>query len=200
MFRPKQEAWELFRFGPDGSYQPAPARRVAHPGQQFPIEAFDRFAMQAVPRWVGNDRATQAAYDALVAHVGPCVIIAHSQGCNFAFNAALAHPDKVRAVIALEPSGGPRADDTRIGALRGVPHLFVWGDYLDQHPAWPGNYMKTSAAWHAALRAAGVASDWLVLPERGILGNSHMLMMDRNSDLVAAVVQDWIARTGLMAA
>ncbi len=35
------------------------------------------------------------------------------------------------------------------------------------------------------------------LPEIGIKGNSHMLMMDRNNAEIAAVIQDWLARRGL---
>jgi len=37
------------------------------------------------------------------------------------------------------------------------------------------------------------------LPERGIRGNSHMVMMDRNGDQVAALVQDWLAGRKLWA-
>ncbi len=55
MFRTKKEAWELFRIGP--SYEIGGAR-VAFEGQQFPIEAFDQFAKQGVPRWVTNDATT----------------------------------------------------------------------------------------------------------------------------------------------
>ena len=36
------------------------------------------------------------------------------------------------------------------------------------------------------------------LPEKGIKGNGHMLMMDTNSDQVAEVVQKWMADRGLM--
>jgi hypothetical protein len=37
------------------------------------------------------------------------------------------------------------------------------------------------------------------LPAHGITGNSHMIMMDRNSDQVAALVQGWLAARGLWA-
>lgn len=40
--------------------------------------------------------------------------------------------------------------------------------------------------------------DWIDLPQLGIRGNSHMIMMDRNSDQVAALVQQWMERNGLM--
>jgi hypothetical protein len=36
------------------------------------------------------------------------------------------------------------------------------------------------------------------LPARGISGNSHFPMMDRNSDQVAEMVQAWMERQSLM--
>ena len=34
-------------------------------------------------------------------------------------------------------------------------------------------------------------------PERGLRGNSHRLMRDRNNGEVAAVIQAWLAEKGL---
>jgi len=48
----------------------------------------------------------------------------------------------------------------------------------------------------AKVVAEGGRVDTLDLPARGIHGNSHMLMMDRNSDQVAGLIQDWLARGG----
>jgi pimeloyl-ACP methyl ester carboxylesterase len=198
LFRTKKEAWELFRIGPVGSYQTEPAKRTAHGGQQFPVSAFDQFALQGVPRWTTNDAQTQAAYNALVAKVCPCVIMVHSQGGNFGFNAALANPDKVKAVIAIEPSGAPKVDNPDLAKLKGVPHLFVWGDNLDKHDVWSKNIVKGPTAYHEALAKQGTASEWLDLPKTGIAGNTHMLMMDTNSDQVAKLIQDWMAKQQLM--
>ena len=36
------------------------------------------------------------------------------------------------------------------------------------------------------------------LPKMGIKGNTHMLMMDRNSDEIAKLVSDWIGKQGLV--
>lgn len=195
-FRPKKEAWELFRIGPPDSYRPAAGERTAFPDTQFPVAAFDQFAKQGIPRWATNDVATQAAYDALVQRVCPCVIVAHSQGSNFLFNAALRAPDKVKAVITVEPSGAPPAT-TDVTALQGVPHLFVWGDHIAQSPVWQ-RFIAAPAAYRDAIAKAGGSVDWLELPKQGIAGNSHMTMMDRNSDQVAGLVQDWMARHDLM--
>ena len=152
--------------------------------------------MQAVPRWVTTDGPIQAAYDALVGRVGPCVLLAHSQGGNFAFTAALHAPRTVKAVIAVEPSGAPplTAD---AASLRGVPHLVVWGDHLADSPLWPG-LRRAVDAWMGRIREEGGVAETLDLPAEGIRGNSHMLMMDDNSDEVARRIDAWLARQGLM--
>ena len=197
LFRTKKEAWELFRVGPKDSYNTDPARRVAHKeGSQFPVEAFDQFAKQGIPRWVTNDAASQAAYDQYVQKVCPCVIIVHSQGGNFTFNAALKAPGMVKGVIAIEPSGAPNVEKVDVSPLKGVPHLFVWGDYLDREALW----QKITPAidkYEQALRKAGTDVTRIDLPKAGHMGNSHMLMMDRNSDAVAALIQAWMVKQGL---
>jgi pimeloyl-ACP methyl ester carboxylesterase len=197
LFRTKKEAWELFRIGPDGSYQSEPAKRVAHPGQQFPTDAFDQFMKQGVPRWTTTDAATQAAYNEFAVRFCPCVIITHSQGGNFAFNMALAHPERIKAVVAVEPSGAPDPAKADIASIKHIPHLFVWGDNLDKHPVW-GRITAGPNRYRDALLKVGGKADLLDLPARGVRGNSHMLMMDRNSDQIAGMIQDWLAEQGLM--
>lgn len=194
VFRTKKEAWELFRFGP--TYEPG-GQHVAFEGEQFPVEALDQFMRQGVPRWLTNDAATQKAYDELVQKVCPCIIVVHSQGGNFGFNAALNAPDKVKALIAVEPSGAPDAAKADAAKLKGVPHLIVWGDFIDKHPVWPKIVVNPNK-WAAAIKTAGGTADTFELPKMGIKGNTHMMMMDRNSDDIAKLVADWIAKQGLV--
>ncbi len=195
-FRPKKEAWELFRIGPTGSYQTDASQRTTNPGARFPVEAFDQFAKQGIPRWSSNDAATQAAYDAYVRRQCPCVIVVHSQGANFAFQAALAQPDKVKAIVVVEPSGSPDPDATDYGRIKGIPMLWVWGDYTDRYPFWQG-IVARQEKFRANLAKAGGTADRLSLPEAGIAGNTHMMMMDRNSDEIAARIQQWLVKQGL---
>jgi pimeloyl-ACP methyl ester carboxylesterase len=201
MFRTKKEAWELFRIGMPGSYTKDAATRKANPGQLFPVSAFDQFAMQSIPRWTTNDAPTQAAYNALVQKVCPCVIMVHSQGANFGFNAAIAAPDKVKAIIAVEPSGAPKSDNPDLAKLKGVPHMFVWGDFIQGetgHPVWRDNVIKAPTAYAEALTKQGTKVETLDLPKAGIKGNTHMLMMDTNSDVVAQRIQSWMTKSKLM--
>jgi pimeloyl-ACP methyl ester carboxylesterase len=183
----------LFRFGP--TYEVG-GKHVAYEGVQFPLDAMDNFMKQGVPRWATNDALTQKAYDALVQKVCPCIIVVHSQGGNFGFNAALNAPDKVKALIAVEPSGAPDPEKVKVAAVKGIPHLIVWGDYLDKNAFWQ-KLTVASEKYRAALSEAGGNVTVLRLPEAGLKGNTHMLMMDRNSDEVAKLVNDWIVKVGV---
>ena len=180
--------WERFRIGP--SY----ARREVLPGSQFPVEAYEQFVRQNVPRFTTTDDLTLDAYLALLDRVGPSVVVAHSQAGLFGWRAAQERPNLVRALVLIEPAAV--GDPAKVAALAGVPVLMVYGDYITQDARWPtirGNGVRFAEA----VRAAGGSVDVVDLPERGIRGNSHMIMMDRNSDVVAALVQEWLVARGL---
>ena len=197
-FRTAREAWEeTFRFGPAGSWHVDPTERRSHPGLRFPVLSFERFMNQFVPRWGSNDVLTARAYAALVDRFDQSILVTHSQGGNFGLHAALEAPERVRAVILLEPSGAPDPAVCDAKRLRGVPHLFLWGDNLDQHPFWVRSLPQVRR-WSAALAAADVETEWIDLPSRGIIGNSHALMSDDNSDTTAGIVLDWLRRHGAL--
>lgn len=69
--------------------------------------------------------------------------------------------------------------------LAGIPVLVVTGQ----------------ASYHAQydwctvefLQQAGVKTEHLKLEQRGILGNGHMMFMERNSDEIAAKIEEWIS-------
>ncbi|GJH14335.1 alpha/beta fold hydrolase [Caballeronia novacaledonica] len=191
-FRTAREAWEeTFRFGPAGSWHAQAQSRRPHGGMRFDVSKMEAFMNQFVPRWSTNDTLTQHAYDALIERLPGSIVLTHSQGGNFGLRAALNAPERVSAVISLEPSGAPDPSQYDPRILRGVPHLFVWGDYLERHPFWVKSVPKVRR-WHDALAAAGVDTEWIDLPARGIEGNSHALMADDNSDDIAGIVLEWM--------
>ena len=187
--------FERFRIG-DGphSYDPDPAKRKVLPGSQFPVEAYDDFVKQGVPRWTTNDEATIAAYIAEVDRIGPCIIMVHSQAGTFGFEVAQARPDKVKALIAIEPAGV--GDPAKVDALKNIPTLIVYGDYIDRDSRWP-KMRATGVAFADSIRAAGGSVEVVDLPKIGIKGNSHMIMMDKNNAEVASLIQGWLERKGL---
>jgi hypothetical protein len=174
-FRTAKEAWEeAFRFGPEGSWHPDAGLRRTHPGLRFPIESFDTFLCQCVPRWGCNDGLTQHAYDALVQRMeSGAILLTHSQGGNFGLTAAMNSP-------GVNDAGKPR----------GVPHLFLWGDFLDKHTFWIRS-RPAAERWRDSLISAGCDVTWIDVPSLGIRGNSHAMMADDNSDALAGIVLDW---------
>jgi pimeloyl-ACP methyl ester carboxylesterase len=196
VFRTMGEGWGLFRIGEQSGWNPDPARRAAFSDSRFPVAHWDQFMKQGVPRWATTDRQIQAAYDALVQSVCPCVVVVHSQGGNFGFTAALNAPDKIKALVAVEPSGAPpqTADAARVKA---IPHLVVWGDHIGANHLW-SRVQQNIGRWQEQVRAAGGSAETLDLPAAGVRGNSHMLMMDGNSDDIAARVQRWMEAKELM--
>lgn len=193
IFRTKKEAWELFRIGP--KYEVSPPVREAYPGAQFPLDKFDQFMKQGVPRWVTTDDAIVAAYIELVDKVCPCVVLVHSQGGGFGFKVAQARPDKVKALIAVEPST-PGVKD-KVAALKDMPIAVIYGDNAKDHPRW-GKIRQNVHDFATATKQAGGAVDFIDLPDIGIKGNTHMMMMDRNSDAVAEVIQKWLVSKGFV--
>jgi len=195
IFLPLGDPWERFRVGPIGSWNDDKAKRATYPGVQFPTEAYEQFMKQGAPRWVTTDAAIIAAYIELVDKIGRCAILVHSQGCAFAFRVAEARPDTVKALVAVEPSGiGTRE---KVAALKNIPILVMYGDNARDHPRW-GKIRQNVMAYATAIRSAGGDADLLDLPDIGIKGNTHLVMMDRNSDQVAEVIQKWFERKGLV--
>ena len=57
------DPFERFRIGDgEGSWSTDPAKRRVLPGNQFPVEAYDNYMKQTVPRWLSTDNAVLAAY------------------------------------------------------------------------------------------------------------------------------------------
>lgn len=188
-------AYERFRIGAgSGSWNVDPAKQKLLPGNQFPVEAYDQFVRQVVPRWTTTDTATIAAYTALVDKVCPCIVVVHSQGGQFGQKVAQARPDKVKALVLVEPAG--LGDTAKPEALKDVPMLAIYGDYIDQDSRWP-TIKKNQLAFLDKVKAAGGSFDVVDLPARGIKGNSHMLMMDKNNIAAADVILAWLAERGL---
>ena len=131
---PLGDPWERFRIGPIGSWAPDQAKRKTYPGTQFPIEAYEQFMKQGVPRWVTTDKEIVAAYIALVDKVCPCVIMVHSQSGTFGYQVLEARPEKVKALIAVEPTVG--GDRSKVASIKSTPITMIYGDFAKDHPRW----------------------------------------------------------------
>jgi pimeloyl-ACP methyl ester carboxylesterase len=195
LFLTTANPFERFRIGQGaGSWNDDPAKRKVLAGSQFPVDAYMQFVKQIVPRWTTTDQMINAAYVDLLDKVGESVVMVHSQAGQFGLMAAETRPDKVRALILLEPAG--LGDPALVAKLKDIPILAVFGDNIEQDARWP-KIRQNAYDFFDKIRAEGGKVDVINLPQIGIRGNSHMLMMDKNSDQVAGVVQDWLAQRGL---
>jgi hypothetical protein len=77
-------------------------------------------------------------------------------------------------------SGTPR----KLVNLAGIPILIVTAEASYHAP-----YDHCTSAF---LRQAGVAHDFVRLPEVGIRGNGHMMMLEKNSLEIARYLETWI--------
>jgi dienelactone hydrolase len=118
----------------------------------------------------------------------------HSQAGAFAFKVAEARPDTIKAMVIAEPSGIGNTE--KVAALKNIPIAVIYGDNAKEHPRW-GQIRRNVSGYANAIKAAGGSVDLIDLPDIGIKGNTHMLMMDKNSDQVAEVIQKWFERKGL---
>ena len=195
VFLPLGDPWERFRLGPIGSWNDDKAKRVTYPGMQFPIDAYEQFMKQGVPRWVTTDNEIVAAYIELVDKVCPCVVLVHSQAGSFGFKVAEARPDKIKALVLAEPSATGNKD--KAATLKNIPMAIVYGDNAKDHPRW-GKIRQNVHDYAGLIKQAGGSVDLIDLPDIGIKGNTHMMMMDKNSDQVADVIQKWFVSKGLV--
>ena len=180
--------------GPPGSWNEDPAKRGSYPDTQFPAEAYPQFMKQGVPRWVTTDAEIIKAYIELVDKICPCAVLVHSQSGTFGYKVLEARPDKVKALVAIEPTVG--GDKNKVASVKGTPILVVIGDNAKDHPRW-ARIRQNSVDYAGAFKAAGGSIEIVDLPDAGLKGNSHMVMMDKNSDQVADLIQKWLVTKAL---
>lgn len=179
-----QQSYATFRFGP--------AYPQAYPGMLFPLEALEQYA----PQWVltyrdaeENAKITNAII-ATMESTGPGILMLHSQSGPLGLAAVLQRPDLFKAVVAAEPAGF-NVSVADAPKLKNIPTLVLFGDNLDT--AWGNNLMQAQTS-ATNVNGAGGNMRAVHLPAVGIKGNSHMMMMDKNNERLADMIEDWIKR------
>jgi pimeloyl-ACP methyl ester carboxylesterase len=188
----RERAWQFFRLGP--------AFPTPHPETQFPLEALDQYAAQLVPNTetalAGAGKNTVNGLATLLDKIGPAIVLVHSQSGAYGLDLIRARPKLVRAFVNVEGNCIPIAENEIASPFATVPFLAVWGDYSVGAPGPNGNARRDGcAATVAAIKQAGGAGTFLLLPDQGIKGNSHMMMMDKNNLVIADRIIDWIGTT-----
>jgi len=196
VFLPKHDPFERFRIGKGrGSYCKNDIRKDLLPGNQFPVNHYNQFMKQVVPRWIGNEEVTLSAYIELLKKTGPTVLLAHSQGCLFAMKLAESYPDLVKGVILIEPTINQNFNNSR--SLDSTPILILYGDYITKDNRW-FEHKKNTQNSLKDIELNNKNIETILLPELNIYGNSHLPMMDKNSDEIAEVIQEWLVSKKFM--
>ncbi|TMK00864.1 MAG: esterase [Alphaproteobacteria bacterium] len=111
----------------------------------------------------------------------------------FGYKVLEARPEKVKALVAVEPTLG--GDREKVQSIKTTPILVIYGDNARDHSRW-SKIRQGGVDYAAVLKSAGGSIDVIDLPDVGIKGNSHMIMMDKNSNAVADLIQKWLVGKG----
>jgi pimeloyl-ACP methyl ester carboxylesterase len=185
--------WPNFRFGPKPG--------VPFSDSQFPLAALDELSKQAVPdinRGLPAPTPTIKSLSDLSAQLNGAVLMGHSQSGSFPLEAALINPAVTKALVLLEPGTCPNYSDDQVKKLASVPLLVVFGDHRDNPtglptlPTWQERFERCQTLIDR-LKKVGSQAEMLDPTSRGIRGNSHMIMQDKNSLQIADLVLQWLA-------
>ena len=184
-----EQAWVRFRFGP----QPF----VPFANTQFPVKAQEEYYAQLVPNTEttlpGTGQNTIDALAKLLDRIGPAVIMVHSQSGAYGIGAAIARPALVKAVVSVEPRSCAASPADVQSVFTHVPLLTMFGDFQKGDPDW-ADRMTECVATVAHIKEAHGAAENIYLPDRGIHGNSHIMMMDLNNQQLADIILAWLDR------
>lgn len=175
-------------------------RRFSRGGGRFPDDCLDQYMGQLWPDF-GLPKARAAGHPGisdpvalgplcqLLDRLGKVVLVTHSQGGHLGWQLAKARPGSIAGICAIEPGlTSPGLDDE--GFPR-VPVCIVWGDNL---PEKAQTLSQADLATARRIAAARPEVEVDHLPDAGIHGNGHMLMMEDNSDELATRAMDWLRR------
>ncbi len=175
--RSNQRTWDFFRLGSKNG--------VPFENSQFPIESFQTLTKYNVPRWNCNAEASSLIVRELIEKIGSCTLIAHSQGADIALRCLNFIPKLIKNIVLIEPAAFPKLDTSLSFIDRKA--LILFGDYISYNPFWIS--MKEKAiSFKEDLLKCGLKVELILLPEVGIFGNSHMIMMDKNNDTILELI------------
>jgi len=183
--------------------------------------AIDQALLMIQPSLTDDPDIISDAIVALFDRIGPAVLVTHSQGGLIGWLTAMKSP-KVKGLVAYEPTQFvypegriPPASEPTLGypfsgipaapadwaKLTQIPIQIVFGDFIATEPQedralefWRKIVHTPAGArgFAAALAAAGGDVTFLHLPEAGIHGNSHFVMVERNNLQVADTMSDFL--------
>jgi hypothetical protein len=188
--------------------------KFEHVAPLFPLEAVDEYYKQLVPNgevtlpgstcescdpkelspantWTPQNLAT------LVEQLGGAVVVTHSQAGIMGHHMARilkerGHLSLLKGLVTLEgscslPNSGLAAAD-----FDNIPYMALKGDYTATSMVCQETVDAINA--RRASKQGTAKADYLKLDEMGILGVTHMMMLDRKNLEIADVIYNWIGK------
>lgn len=183
-------SWINFRIGAE--------KGVHYPDTQFPVDAVSELSKMSIADLSALLNAPDPNYKALAEladELGGAGLIGHSQSGHYPLESALINPEKVKGMVLLE-AVPPVYSDEQIAALAKIPLLIVYGDHLESSTegaptTWRQRFDECAALVDRVNKAGGNAQ-MIHLPAKGMRGNTHMFMQDKNNLAVADLIIGWI--------
>jgi hypothetical protein len=203
----------LIRHGdPDDAEKPADGR--PHVAPLFPLDAVAEYYKQLVPNaevtlpgstcstctpqnlspantWTPQNLAL------LVERLGGAIVATHSQSGIMGHHMVRilkerGRLDLVKGLITIEGQCSLPASGLTAGDFDAIPYLALKGDYTNTSP----QCQETVDAINArrAAKQGTARAEYMKLDEMGILGVTHMMMLDKNSNQIADLMLDWAGK------
>jgi pimeloyl-ACP methyl ester carboxylesterase len=180
-----ESSWVTFRWGPKYG--------EPYPNTQFPIEAADRYFPQTVSTYRDQQETLKsvAAFSALIDKVPePVILQTWSSSGLLGYLTAAERPDRVKAILAIETSVTAFDEIPLPGRqkLAAIPILIVIGDHAQDR-------VDASRKFQKEMAAIGGRVTVDVLPEAGIYGNGHTMMLEKNNKQIMHRMIAWLEGT-----
>jgi pimeloyl-ACP methyl ester carboxylesterase len=176
-----ESCWTTFRWGP--------AYGEPYPDTQFPIEHAAAYYPQTLSSYrdPDEDGKTVEALVELYETTGPATLQTWSSSGLLGYLTAVRIPDMVKGILAIESSvtAFDNIPDAGLDALATVPIVIVIGDRAEDRNI-------ASRAFAERLRARGGDVTIDILPEAGIRGNGHTLMLEKNNVAIMHRLIAWL--------
>lgn len=182
-------AWINFRIGAQ--------KGVPFPDTQFPVEAVSELSKMSIAdlsSTLDNPNPNYKTLAELAEKLNGAVLVGHSQSGHYPLESALLAPEKVKAMVVLEPGTCTPREYTneQIATFAKIPLYVMFGDHLERSTegaatSWQERF-DACGAFVERVNKAGGKAELIHLPAHNMRGNSHMLMQDKNNLDVADLI------------
>ena len=126
----------------------------------------------------------------LLEKTGPSILVIHSMGGEIGYEVTRQRPDLVEGIVAIEPVGSPTDKEEIKEIFSKIPYLGVYGDYLKSRNQI--GRLEAVKKTTQLINENGGQAEVLRLTEKGINGNSHLMMIDKNNHQIASLIIKWL--------